>query len=359
MNNRIVRTPKRELIQGGHNLPAARVRKGDPMKPSAKDPSKMIVGNDRDTFRFDWNTDHPHIDPVRAQDILDALYPDLSVLSPVVFLRDAPGTVYQSCNEEYKRSDNNNPVLVRRCDGDKQYLHRVQDGSLSSVPIPCLGEAAGGPGCQCKPVGRLFFALPEWSAAYGLYAEFLFITHGTVDIESVGATVDHVYERIGGLRRYVFTLYRTPVTMNLKNGKTVTKSMVKLDLAPAAAQAFAAGLMDGINADLAAVPALPDSGATTPRLPAGQAPANAFPPQIEVAAAMAVKSDSEGVPVYWFKGKDGLYWADSPDVFAEVIKDDFTAFKPGEWTVIQGYQHFLATVDGDEVIAIEGVPNTE
>lgn len=349
---RMKATPKRELIQGGQREPLARVRLGGPQTPSKKDPTKLVVGRNLETFRFVWNENHPHIDPVRAESVMRELYGDLKAITPVVFMRDAIDTVYQSANEDYRRSAAGNSVLLRRCDGESQILHRVENGGLSTDPIPCLSEFAGGPGCTCDPVGRLFFAIPEWSAAYGCYGEFMLIFGSTVGIETIGAVLDEVYQNTGYLRRWAFTLYRTPVTMNLKDGKTVTQSLVKLELAPMAAQGFAASLMSGLEADPAL--ALP---APAPRLPASTGPVNAFPAEVKFTPSIGLTSDSEGVPAFWFQNESGKYAAYDPAVIAGIVPD-FTQLKPAGWTKLP-FAYLLGRIDGDEVIHIEGYTEAE
>lgn len=350
----IQRFPTRERIQGSGVEVAGRVRKGDPMRETEK--GAKAPGRERPWFRIEWNKDNPLIDPERAQRIFEGLYGKEPMrLSPVAFLRDNPATVWGSANELYGRSASGNPIQKIACDGEEIYRWRTPEGEFSHVPKAC--ESKGIRACGCQSVGRLFFTLPAFSAAYGIDCEFMLITQGTIDIDQISSALTR-YTAIG-ISRLAFTLYRVPERVTAPNGVISTAYNVKLALESASVQRATAALTDGIINTQTGAPALPASTSptttTAPALPAGKPVKGRKRAvvRLDPLVCMWLPGEPGESTHYNFKGEAGVFYTFDAAI-VQTVCPDLSALEPGKPYRLD-FEALEAETDADRIISVRGV----
>lgn len=227
------------------HLPTALVYKGAPK-------SGNKPGKDLTYFRVEWPDGY---------DDAAAVFTDLYGSQPsrfdrVMLMSDQIEDSWASAMESW-RHGSKGAVLVRRCDGEQ--IHAYRDGDKL---VRNTGEACMHPDCDCAPVGRFTFALPDLIQA-GHFMLFRLVTHARNDIDNIGSTLALAYDGSGGrLRSVMFTLYREAAEITTPDGMRVTKHLVRLSLADGAMQRLAAGYADdmghAINGPVGA-PALPET----------------------------------------------------------------------------------------------------
>jgi len=130
--------------------------------------------------------------------------------------------------------------LLHRCDGETAILHRLNDGSYSTDPIPCpyadgRERTRQTPGCQ--PIGRLSLIIPELIRE-GHVGYVTFETHSKNDIVSITASLAETERlRAGhpeGLQGIRFLLYRAPILVSTpgQDGKRVRRQKWLCRLVP-------------------------------------------------------------------------------------------------------------------------------
>lgn len=184
-------------------------------------------------FRVVFETNQPMFDVEKAAQVWKDLYGEQpTVLRNVLFQFDNPDLVFSDHMEWWKLTGKGNPILLRRCDGETTAFRK--EGDTVERNVTCDHR------CECKPVGRLTFWLPEFTTAMGgVVGQFMLITHGTEDLDRIRSTVQMVRETLGQLRNIAFTLYRTPTAKRTPDGNPITKHDVYLGLSDQGAQRLA------------------------------------------------------------------------------------------------------------------------
>lgn len=184
-------------------------------------------------FRVEFDTQQPMFDVEKAKQVWKELYGEQpTVLRNVLFQFDNPDLVFSDFMEWWKLTSNGNPIPLRRCDGETTFLKRV-DNTIERNVV-CDHK------CECKPVGRLTFWLPEFTQATGgVVGQFMLLSHGQDDLDRIRSTVNMVRETLGQLRNIGFTLYRKPTRKTTPDGNPIVKHDVYLGLSDQAAQRLA------------------------------------------------------------------------------------------------------------------------
>lgn len=202
-------------------------------------------------FRVEFDHESKVINVDRANEVWRELYGDEpTVLPNVQFQVDNIVYAFSDWMEEWAKTNNGNPMPLRRCDGETIHFQRTGN-TASHQRAVCTHQ------CGCKAVGRLTFWLPEFSNALGIVGQFMLITHGLDDLDRIRTTLNLVHGALGGLRNVAFTLYRKPTRKTSPDGLPVVKNDVYLELMEAGAQriALAAGEAAlGLGAGMLALP---------------------------------------------------------------------------------------------------------
>lgn len=204
-------------------------------------------------FRVEFDTQQPMFDVERAKQVWTQLYGEQpTVLRNVLFQFDNPELVFSDFMEWWKVTSNGNPIPLRRCDGETTFLKRV-DNTIERNVV-CDHK------CECKPVGRLTFWLPEFTTAMGgVVGQFMLISHGQDDLDRIRSTVGMVRETLGQLRNIGFTLYRKPTRKTTPDGNPIVKHDVYLELSDQGAQRMALAAAENALMLSSGAPMLPAS----------------------------------------------------------------------------------------------------
>lgn len=231
-------------LRSGPTMPTVNIYKGGPK-------TDKRPGKDLDHFRVEWPDGFGDVAAVFAD-----LYGDQPArLSPIYVMSDDVGQVFPTRMESY-RMGKKGPTLVRSCDGEQITFIRDGDTVHRNPGTPCLGD------CDCKPVGRLFFILPEFFRACGQLIQFRLVTHSKTDIEGILGTLDFVADNNrGSLKGVAFDLYRELQTIQTPDGIDKQTHVVRVSVGSAHMQQLAASIMStdalpsGYEEELPALPA--------------------------------------------------------------------------------------------------------